>query len=228
MAHTRSTPASGRSEGSASPTTDTMARYTRPVPADAHLDPRSRRARTEPMAVAPLGSGRYAVATEHGSYLVDAREHSCTCPDHTFRGERCKHLRRVAIEITEGAVPPPSHVAVGCAVCGTTTFVHRDAPGPHLCDEHALARGDLATDRETGATVLVVGVSPRRADEVRIESHDCTVAEYETNRAYPASDPVVTAVFPAGAAFDDGTTPDSLRVYSFPASRLRRIDPDQN
>ncbi|WP_256295767.1 SWIM zinc finger family protein [Haloarchaeobius salinus] len=205
-----------------------MSRYTRPVPADAHLDPRSRRARTEPMAVAPLGSGRYAVATEHGSYLVDAREHRCTCPDHTFRGERCKHLRRVAIEITEGAVPPPSHVAVGCAVCGTTTFVHRDAPEPHFCDPHALRRGDLATDRETGATVIVVGVTPRRADEVRIESHDCTVAEYETNRAYPADDPVVTAVFPAGAAVDDDTTPDSLRVYSFPASRLRRVDPEGN
>ncbi|WP_257299453.1 SWIM zinc finger family protein [Haloarchaeobius sp. FL176] len=204
-----------------------MSRYTRPVPADARLDPRSRRARTEPMAVAPLGSGRYAVATEHGSYLVDVPEHRCTCPDHAFRGKRCKHRRRVAIEITEGAVPPPGHVAAGCAVCGTTTFVHRDAPRPHLCDRHALSRGDLATDRETGATVLVVGVSPRRADEVRIESHDCTVAEYETNRGYPPDDPVVTAVFPGGAEFDDGTTPDSLRVYSFPMSRLRRLDAGQ-
>ena len=212
MAHTRNTPASQMT--------------VRPVPGDAHLDPRSRRARTEPMAVEPLGSGRYSVTTVHGTYLVTTPLGECTCPDHTFRGARCKHLRRVAIEITEGTVPPPDHVAVDCAVCATRTFVPADATEPHFCDLHRLERGDLAHDRETGSTVLVLGVSPHRADEVPIPGRDTTVAEYDTNQAYPASDPVVMAVFPSTRVTDEGVSPETLRVYSYPASRLYRVDAD--
>ncbi|WP_435348295.1 SWIM zinc finger family protein [Haloarchaeobius sp. HRN-SO-5] len=198
----------------------------RPVPGDARLDPRSRRARTEAMAVEPLGSGRYSVTTEHGTYLVDTPAGRCTCPDHTFRGARCKHLRRVAIEITEGTVPPPDHVAVDCAVCATRTFVPPDEPEPHFCDLHRLTRGDLARDRETGSTVLVVDVSSRRADEVPIRGKGCTVAEYATNGAYAPDEPVVAAVFPSVSTTGEGVSPETLRVYAFPASRLERVRSD--
>ncbi|MCT9095096.1 SWIM zinc finger family protein [Haloarchaeobius sp. HME9146] len=209
MTHTRSTPASQKTN--------------LPVPSDAHLDERSRRAREEPMLVTAFGGDVYEVETEPGHrYLANVVAGRCTCPDHLFRDARCKHLRRVAIEITEGRVPPPGHVAVPCAVCSEEVFVRTASADPHLCPRHRFQRGDVARDRETGGLVLVVAVSNRRADEVRIPSQDCTVAEYATNRAYPASDPVVSAVYPAVRVTGDGPAPESLRVYSFPVSRLVR------
>ena len=72
------------------------------------LEDRSARAWTEPMAVRPLGDGRYVVESgSGGTYVVDLDRGRCSCPDHEIRGARCKHMRRVAIEITEGRVPTP-------------------------------------------------------------------------------------------------------------------------
>jgi hypothetical protein len=60
------------------------------------------------MAVRPLGDGRYTVESERGAtYVVDLDARRCSCPDHEIRGVRCKHMRRVAIEITEGRLPAP-------------------------------------------------------------------------------------------------------------------------
>ncbi len=177
------------------------------------------------MSVTSFGGDVYEVETESGNrYLANVVAGTCTCPDHVFREARCKHLRRVAIEITEGRVPPPGHVAVPCSVCSESVFVPTGSDEPHLCPRHRFQRGDVARDRETGGLVLVVATSDRRADEVRVPSHDCTVAEYATNRDYPADDPVVSAVYPAVRVTDDGPEPGSLRVYTFPVSRLERPD----
>ena len=53
-----------------------------------------------------------------------------------MRGVRCKHLRRVAIEINEGRVPPPGKEAVECARCQSVIFVDEKtaAAGPHFCE----------------------------------------------------------------------------------------------
>jgi hypothetical protein len=60
------------------------------------------------MAVRPLGDGRYAVESKRDvTYVVDLDARRCSCPDHEIRGVRCKHMRRVAIEITEGRLPAP-------------------------------------------------------------------------------------------------------------------------
>lgn len=40
-----------------------------------------------------------------GSYLVDLREGVCECADNTYRGVRCKHLRRVDFATSERAIP---------------------------------------------------------------------------------------------------------------------------
>jgi len=69
---------------------------------------RAARAWAERMAVRPVGDGRYAVDSQSGAtYVVDVPAGRCTCPDATIRGETCKHLRRVAIEITRGQTLPP-------------------------------------------------------------------------------------------------------------------------
>ncbi|WP_121821010.1 SWIM zinc finger family protein [Halostella salina] len=208
--------------------TAASSKTTLPVPRGTELDERSRRARTEPMSVTAYGTDLYEVESASGeTYHVNLPAGRCTCPDHAFRGARCKHVRRVAIEVNEGRVPPPGTVAAACATCGATTFVPTDAPGPHFCADHRIRVGDRVRDRETGDRLQVVAVSDRRADEVAIDRSVHTVADYPTNRDYPADDPVVGVVYPQSVRIGaDGPTRETLRVYSFPRTRLERMAGD--
>ncbi|MFC7018619.1 MULTISPECIES: SWIM zinc finger family protein [Haloarcula] len=184
------------------------------------MDARAARAWVERMAVRQREDGTYAVSTDSGhAYLVDLTERTCTCPDHRIRGEHCKHLRRVAIEITARRVAPPGKQRARCDACGTVTVVPADAAEPHLCRACRLTPGDVVLDRETGNRLVVVGVSAERADEFVVAAADKTVAEFETNDGYPTDDVVVEAVYLADAA-----RRDDPRRYAFPHSRLRRAD----
>jgi hypothetical protein len=197
-----------------------------PVSSDGILEERSRRARTEPMSVLALGDGLYEIesASDH-TYLVDLEGGRCTCPDHVFRGVRCKHIRRVAIEITEGRTPPPGKIAVACHDCDTAVFVDEETAGPTYCEEHAIWPGDRVIDRETGDRLTVVDVSELRADAVRLRATGNTVAEYATNANYDADVPVVGAVYPHATVAPNGVVPESLRVYVFPRTRLEKQVP---
>jgi hypothetical protein len=172
------------------------------------------------MVVRPLRDDRYVVETDSGTYVVDVERRACTCPDHAIRGARCKHLRRVAIEIAEGEVPPPGRRTAVCAVCGGRTFVPVDDDGPHLCPAHDHAAGDVVADRETGKRLLVVRATGERADGA--ESDDGTViADYPTNAAYGGHEPVFEAVYLGDLSRrGDGEFP---KRYGFPASRLRTV-----
>ena len=167
------------------------------------------------MAVRALRDRRYVVETEGGTYVVDVERGTCTCPDHAIRHRHCKHLRRVAIEITAGRVPAPDERIGVCAVCGRKTFVPFDASGSQLCDRHGFVPGDVAIDRESGTPVRVVETTTARADSVETQEGRL-VADYETNRAYGRHEPVVDAVY-----LDDRPP---RRRYRFPASRLRPVD----
>lgn len=193
----------------------------RPLAPDiGRLDDRSARAWTESMAVTPLGSGRYAVDAASGNrYVVDLPAHTCSCPDASIRGETCKHLRRVAIEITRHEVPPPGKRAGQCAACGHDRFVPED--GPDLCDDCRFEPGDIARDRETGDRVVVVEATDAPADEWVVEGTDTTVADYETNAGYPPDDPVVRVVYPFSG---DRRRFADLKRYAFPHSRLAATD----
>lgn len=210
MTHHEYTPAS-----SDSPTRRPLA------PDTSRLEERSARAWTEPMAVRPLGGGRYAVDSSSGAtYAVDLLTGTCSCPDHEIRGERCKHLRRVAIEITERRVPPPGRRRADCAVCRRPSFVPES--GPAVCGDCWLERGDIATDRETGDTIVVYRMTADTATDRYIDSAGCTVADYPKNDGYPSDDPVVEAVYP----FDGEPDADlgERRRYAFPRSRLAARD----
>jgi len=197
-----------------------------PVPPQTHLEERSRRARTEPMSVRALGDGLYEVETNHDdAYLVDLEAGRCTCPDHVFRDVRCKHIRRVAIEITAGRTPPPGEIAVSCYDCEETVFVDEDEPDPHYCQTHTLRPGDTVRDRETNDRLTVVDASTLRADAVTIREADCTVAEYGTNDAYDPDVPVVGAVYPHAQIKPNGVVPRSVKVYTFPRTRLEKVQP---
>lgn len=170
------------------------------------------------MTVRPLRSDGYLVTTDGGSYVVDLDRGACDCPDHEIRGVRCKHLRRVALAVTDGAVPAPGQRHAACAVCGETVAVDRCEEGPHLCPGHRPAVGDLVVDRETGDRLVVVGSPGERADAATI-SDGRVVAAVPTNAAYGDHEPVVPAVYvdAIGAGDDRG----EVRQYRFPASRLR-------
>jgi hypothetical protein len=179
---------------------------------------RAARAWAERMAVRPLGDGRYAVDSQSdATYVVDLTERSCSCADHQIRGELCKHLRRVAIEITSRRVPPPGKREAACAACGTPTFVAVDAELP-LCGTCGLDSGTVVRDRETDDRLIVRRVTGRRADDVPIRAAQTTVADYPTNEDYPADDLVVEATYPSDVGREDP------RTYSFPRSRLERTD----
>lgn len=185
------------------------------------LDERSRRAWTEPMAVRPLDDGRYAVDSQSGAtYVVDLPRGDCSCPDNEIRGELCKHVRRVAIEINERRVEPPER-RTRCRACGRDIKVDARTDPPHFCDDCRLEPGDLVFDRELGSDVplLVIAVTDRRADEVVIPELGATVAEYGENRRYDPSDPVVEVIYPRSVR--SGRTPQR---YSFPLSRLAKSD----
>jgi len=172
------------------------------------------------MAVEPLSGSEYAVTTESDhTYVVDLVERTCSCPDNTIRHERCKHLRRVAIEITARRVAPPGKQRATCDACGTVTFVEEDADTPHLCGPCRLDPGDLVVDRETGDRLVVADVLDDRADEYVIDATGDTVVEHETNDGYPTDDLVVEATYLSAAARSD-----EPRRYAFPHSRLRRTD----
>lgn len=184
------------------------------------LSERGVRAWTERMAVRPLrGTPAYVVESESDrTYVVDPLAGTCTCPDHEIRGETCKHLRRVAIEITARRVPPPGKRWADCVVCGARTTAPDDSQPP-LCPACRLVPGDVVLDRETDDRLVVVNVTTDRADEVEIASMETTLAEYPTNEGYPSDDLVVEVVYVSEILRRDDPT-----RYSFPHSRLEPAD----
>lgn len=175
------------------------------------------------MSVLPLGDGLYEVeSASDNTYLVDLESGRCTCPDHVFRSARCKHIRRVAIEITHGRTPPPGKITVACHDCGEPTFVDEDETEPCYCADHRIYPGDTVADRETGDRLTVVEVSELRADAVQIRDSDTTVADYATNEDYDPDVPVVGAIYPHATIATNGVIPESLKVYVFPRTRLEK------
>lgn len=201
-------------------TADHSSARKRPLAPDlSQLDDRSVRAWTEAMAVDPLGGGLYEVDSQSGSrYVVDLVDGICSCPDSAIRSKRCKHIRRVAIEINRGEVPPPGKEGGACAACGRERFLPEC--GPALCRDCLYEAGDLVRDRETGDLLVVVDVPDERIDEYVIEATGRTVADHDTNEGYPTDDPVVEVVYPA----DGETAADGRRRYAFPHSRLEEFD----
>jgi hypothetical protein len=235
MSPTRYTPASvpadaeGVESGGTTGTAGSDDADADPAAADADADPaaaadhdgRSARAKREPMTVRPLRDRRYLVETEGGTYVVALDAGVCDCPDHEIRGSRCKHLRRVAMEVTAGRVPAPDERIGVCAVCGVETFVPFDAAGPQLCERHGFERGDAVHDRETGQLLVVTGVTDERADEYRTDEGRAIDA-YATNADYGAHEPVVEAVYAESLGPAHGV--DDARRYGFPASRLTPVE----
>lgn len=193
---------------------------------DAGASTRAQRARSEPMAATPLGGGVYDVVTGgdgRTAYTVTVPEGRCTCPDSRIRGATCKHLRRVAIEITAGRLPAPDEREAACARCGRVVHADAAAPDPVYCEACTLRPGETVLDRETEDLVVVVRTTDRRADESPVRGTGETVSSYPGNAAYDSADRVVEVVYPPPADADpDDVAARPPRRYSFPRGRLRR------
>ncbi|GAA0650519.1 SWIM zinc finger family protein [Salarchaeum japonicum] len=186
---------------------------------------RADRARTERMAVTPLGGGRYEVVTEYDTvYTVHLPESRCTCPDYRHRRARCKHLRRVAIDVTAGRVPAPGQREAACADCERPVYVAADEPSPVYCDSCTLDTGRFVRDRERGDLLVVARTTRDRANTVEVPGWNTTVADYPTNRGYPETDVVVDVLYPIGRDLTpDDLAPTDLKRYAFPRSRLESL-----
>ncbi|WP_435100894.1 SWIM zinc finger family protein [Halarchaeum sp. P4] len=193
-----------------------------PLVPDGRTDSRAARARSEPMAVVPLGDGRYDVVVGAGTaYTVALPEGTCTCPDYQYRETRCKHLRRVAIEITDRRVPAPDERDADCAACGERVFVDAETPDPVYCDDCTLDAGTLVRDRERGDVLVVVDTLQKRARAVDVGDH--TVATHPSNEGYDPDDVVVEAVYPVRDATPERLRERGVRTYAFPRGRLERV-----
>jgi len=171
------------------------------------------------MAVVPLGEGRYDVVVRDGTaYTVELPVGTCTCPDHAFRGSRCKHLRRVAMDVTAGRVPAPGEREADCAACGESFFVDESEPDPVYCATCTLEPGTFVRDRERGDLLVVVESLDARADEVPVGDH--TVADHPTNDGYDPGDAVVEVVYPVRNATAERLRERPVRTYAFPRRRL--------
>lgn len=123
------------------------------------LDDRDVRALTESMTVLPEAPDLYDVVGQNGngSYTVDLRDGRCTCPDHKYRGVRCKHLRRVAFATGERPLP----AWIDCDAVDALLGEHVDAT-PHV----AATDGGVTTD-------AVDGESEELTDDETPEDCDC-------------------------------------------------------
>lgn len=188
--------------------------------AAALLDEQSRRAWTEPMSVKPFGGAYLVDCDDEPTRFVRLGDSNCSCGG-TDGDDRCKHVRRVAIEINIGRVPPPSGRSIPCQGCGTAVDVSVADDLPHLCPECNVEPGDLVVDREGDANtpLLVVSGPGLPADEVTVPEADVSVAEYSGNDDYRSSAPVVEAVFPQSVSTDRPP-----RRYLFPVPRLTKPD----
>lgn len=113
-------------------TTDVDAHTPATLPdADAVEEDRARRAREESMVVVPItnddntATGLYHVTSQSGStYLVDLDGGRCGCPDNRHRESLCKHLRRVAIMVTDTRLPSPGDAAAPYVQWTITEHLH--------------------------------------------------------------------------------------------------------
>lgn len=174
------------------------------------------------MTVRPFGDG-YLVDCESGTEYVSLAPSDCSCGDSPAEG-RCEHVRRVAIEINLGRVPPPSEQTVACGGCGRQVAVSAANSPPALCGECRLEPGDLVVDTEGDeeTPLLVVSEPGRPADVVSLPDEDRAVADYPGNEPFPPDEPVVEAVYPQAVSVDRPP-----RRYLFPLARLRRPDADR-
>lgn len=172
------------------------------------------------MAVKPFGGAYLVDAEDEGTQFVRLGDGACSCGGGDG-DDRCKHLRRVAIEINLGRVPPPSGRSISCQGCASAVDVSVADDPPHLCPDCAVAPGDLVVDREGDAStpLLVVSGPGLPAEDVTVPGTDVTVAAYDCNDEYRARAPVVEAVFPQSVSTDRPP-----RRYLFPVPRLAKPD----
>lgn len=152
------------------------------------LEPRDVRALTECMSVldgfGDATAGEYVVVSESGSqYDIDVLVGTCTCPDHEYRGVRCKHLR--GAEFASGRREIPEWVDRDAI--NNTLGDHIDA-GPVFAD--AVGVGDGVTAKATERAVTdggtVVSESEPQDEDTKAgcpyDHVDCEGVDADTER----------------------------------------------
>lgn len=183
------------------------------VPENA-LPSRMQKALREPMQIRRFGEDRFIVETTGGTYVVDPDAETCTCADAAIRSTKCKHQHRVQWELVYGILQTADRF---CAVCAAPI---EDNSQPGLCKDHHPDSGEFVRDRETNATLIVIAITPFRAD-VYQTADGTPIAAYPSNAAYGDHEPVILATY-ARSVGPNQSIEDAPR-YGFPASRIQRF-----
>ena len=70
------------------------------------IEDRDRSAATEYLTSVEFVPDMFHVYSQAGTeYTIDLRTASCTCPDAEYRNVRCKHIRRVEMEVGKRPIP---------------------------------------------------------------------------------------------------------------------------
>lgn len=163
-----------------------------------NLDDRDIRALITPMTTLDdIGyvrdrDGQYSVTTDSGSeYTVDIHAETCTCPDHEYRGVKCKHIRRVEFET--GLVAIPADVSPAML---------DDQLGMHIGDgepRFAMTDGGVAEARvqtETGTDSPVTSTASKLGFVIGVDGKG------DAHVHYPAANMI--KVYNVGAGYDVG------------------------
>ena len=197
-------------------------RIVRNPPDEALLDEESRNAWTQSMSIRPFGETYLVDCHEGGTHVVLLQESNCSCGE-SNPGDPCRHVRRVAIEINIGRLPPPSAERVPCQGCETEMPVGaRDDP-PYLCQDCRLEPGSVVLDEQGDpeTPLLVVSYPGGAAHDVAVPTENCTVADYAGNEKYPSTAPVVEAISPYAVSLSRPP-----RRYLYPVARLKKAHTD--
>lgn len=142
------------------------------------LEPRTQRARTEEMTVALRRTGGiYSVRGESGRiYRVDICKPDCSCPDYQQTStDRCKHIRRVDLELRNRTVPTPDGRLPACPVADGGFTTDQSGPGADRERIEGPIQEFDKDDEPTGAQYFRCSICGREAMR-RQDLSDCCPA----------------------------------------------------
>jgi hypothetical protein len=136
---------------------------------------RTQRACTEDMTIRALLDGRYQVIAQSGqTYFVDLTSGTCSCPD---LAPKCKHLRRVKLDIACGELPHPDECPTDADLAASepSRTLSTPTPATPLADGGQPADTDHESETVQPSLVICRAISDRIQDLER--EIDCSRAE---------------------------------------------------
>jgi hypothetical protein len=176
---------------------------------------RTQRACTEDMTIRALLDGRYQVIAQSGrTYFVIPGTNTCSCPD---PASKCKHLRRVKLDIAFGELPHPDDCPTDAELEAreparappTPPSTSTPAPATAVADGGQTVEQSSLPETDTASIAICRAISDRirdlerEIDCYRAELHDFQIAlsviEDITEQPHTPEEATAVAALPSRA-----------------------------